>query len=245
MTSHPARTRPIEAVIFDKDGTLFDFHASWGVWARGLLTDLAQGDQSLMHRLADSLRFDLSRARFHPDSFVIADTPAAVALVLADELPHGDADHVLEQLNAAAERIAMVEAAPLVPLVLELEARGLSLAVVTNDAEGPARTHLAEAGILHAFDMIVGFDSGFGAKPSARPLLACARHLSIDPAHMVMVGDSTHDLRAGRAAGMRVLGVLTGPASHDDLAPLADAVLPHVGHLPGWLDTQRNDGIMA
>jgi phosphoglycolate phosphatase len=175
----------MRGVLFDKDGTLFDFHASWGVWARKMLLDLSQGDQSLMHKLADSLRFDLASARFHPDSFVIADTPAAVALVLADELPHSDVGEVLDKLNAAAEQIALVEAAPLVPLVLELEARGLSLAVVTNDAESPARTHLADAGILHAFDAVIGFDSGFGAKPAPGPLLACAKQMGLDPARVV------------------------------------------------------------
>ena len=49
-----------------------------------------------------------------------------------------------------------------------------------------------------------------------------------------MVGDSTHDLIAGRAAGMQTVGVLTGMAEAE-LAPLADAVLPDIGHLPDWL----------
>jgi len=34
---------------------------------------------------------------------------------------------------------------------------------------------------------------------------------------------------------MQTVGVLTGPASADVLAPHADAVLPDIGHLPGWL----------
>ena len=53
-----------------------------------------------------------------------------------------------------------------------------------------------------------------------------------------MVGDSTHDLIAGRAAGMWTVGVLTGIAATDELAPYADAVLPDIGHLPGWLDAR-------
>jgi phosphoglycolate phosphatase len=50
-----------------------------------------------------------------------------------------------------------------------------------------------------------------------------------------MVGDSTHDLIAGRAAGMGTVAVLTGMASTSDLAPFADLVLPDIGHLPAWL----------
>lgn len=52
---------------------------------------------------------------------------------------------------------------------------------------------------------------------------------------MVMVGDSTHDLVAGRRAGMRTVGVLTGVAGQGELAPHADVVLPHIGHLLEWL----------
>jgi len=228
----------IAGIIFDKDGTLFDFQASWGNWALRMLCDLAQGDQILLHRLAESLRFDLQTTRFHPDSFVIADTPEAIALVLAAEMPQTEAPALLARINAASEQATMVEAAPLVPLILELEARGIRLAVVTNDAEAPARAHLAEAGIEHAFDQVIGFDSGHGAKPSPRPLLACAKALGLDPKRMVMVGDSTHDLAAGRAAGMITVGVLTGPADTATLSPLADVVLPDVGHLPRWLDAR-------
>jgi phosphoglycolate phosphatase len=226
----------IRAVIFDKDGTLFDFQATWGAWAETMLTELAGPDQILLHRLSRALGYDLKTRRFRPDSFVIADTAEAVAVVLAAEMPGHRPEDILDRLNAAAAEAPLVEAAPLVPLLLELQRRGLGLGVVTNDAEAPARAHLAEAGVLDAFDFIAGYDSGFGAKPAPQPLLAFARALGLPPSDIVMVGDSTHDLKAGRAAGMATLGVLTGPAEAPELAPWADAILPHVGHLPEWLD---------
>ena len=54
-----------------------------------------------------------------------------------------------------------------------------------------------------------------------------------------MVGDSTHDLLAGQAAGMRTIGVLTGPAPHDELAPHADVVLADIGKIPAWLRSEN------
>jgi phosphoglycolate phosphatase len=50
-----------------------------------------------------------------------------------------------------------------------------------------------------------------------------------------MVGDSAHDLTAGRAAGMGTIAVLTGLAKASDLEPFADLVLPDIGYLPNWL----------
>jgi phosphoglycolate phosphatase len=85
------------------------------------------------------------------------------------------------------------------------------------------------------FDFIAGFDSGFGCKPGPDPLLAFAEAMGLDPADVLMVGDSLHDLHAARAAGMRAVAVLTGVAGKEVLAPHAEAVLPHIGHLPAWL----------
>ena len=50
-----------------------------------------------------------------------------------------------------------------------------------------------------------------------------------------MVGDSTHDLEAGRSAGMRTIAVLTGLAEAQNLAPFADVVFPDIGHIPDWI----------
>ena len=46
----------ISGVLFDKDGTLFDFNATWGTWARGMLEAETGGDPALFARLADALR---------------------------------------------------------------------------------------------------------------------------------------------------------------------------------------------
>ena len=55
-------------------------------------------------------------------------------------------------------------------------------------------------------------------------------------AFLFSIAGSAPDLIAGRAAGMVTVGVLTGPARADALAPHADAVLADIGHLPDWLD---------
>ena len=55
-----------------------------------------------------------------------------------------------------------------------------------------------------------------------------------------MVGDSLHDLDAGRAAGMRTVAVLTGIAGAAALAPHADVVLNHIGELPDWVLAQES-----
>lgn len=224
-----------DAVLFDKDGTLFDFGATWNVWALEVLRHFAEGSTQRLAALADAAGFDLVAVRFRPESRIIAGTNREAAECLASVLPGRRVEEVEAYLMRSAAQAPLREAVPLRPLMCSLAAEGLALGVMTNDTEFAARAHLSAANVEDRFDFIAGFDSGHGAKPAPDPLLAFARAVQVSPARVVMVGDSTHDLAAGRAAGMLTVGVLTGPADRATLAPLADAVLPDIGHLQRWL----------
>lgn len=226
----------VRGVIFDKDGTLFDFGTTWEAWAASFLLRICARDRDAAAALGREIGFDLAAQRFAPDSIAIAGTAEEVALVLAPHLPRMTEGDVLQMLVDEATNAPQAEAVPLIPYLTELKARGLALGVATNDAEVPARAHLAASGVLEIFDFIAGFDSGHGGKPAPGQLHAFCNTLALDPGEVVMVGDSLHDLRAGRSAGMRVVGVLTGMATRGDLAPHADVVLDDIGHLPVWLD---------
>ena len=225
----------IAGLIFDKDGTLFDFHATWGAWARDLLHRETTTRPEMREPLARALGFDLEAGRFHKSSLVIASTAREVATAALPYLPDDDVDTVMARFNAAAARAPQVEAAPLGPLLGRLGRAGLTLGVATNDAEAPARAHLRAAGVEGCFAFIAGSDSGHGGKPAPGQLLAFCAATGLDPAACAMVGDSTHDLHAGRAAGMTTIAVLTGPADHADLAPHADVVLVSIAEVPGVL----------
>jgi phosphoglycolate phosphatase len=226
----------ITALLFDKDGTLFDFGATWEVWAESFLLRATGNDRARATLVGTKIGFDLENHSFQPDSLVIANTPAEIAEAMIPFFPEMTYDALLEMLNDEAENVTQVEVVPLVPFLEQLRAKGMKLGVATNDAESPAMVHLESVGIRGHFDFIAGFDSGYGAKPETGQMLAFASAVAMDPAQIAMVGDSAHDLIAGRAAGMTTIGVLTGIAGRADLAPHADVVLPDIGHIPVWLD---------
>lgn len=229
---------PITGLCFDKDGTLFDFAATWEAWAEQFLRRAAQGDEALAARMGDAIGFDLGKGTFASDSMVIAGTAGEIADALASHFPDVARDAILSMIDEEAGAAPQHQAVPLVPLLEGFRARGLALGVATNDSETPARAHLASAGVIALFDFIAGYDSGHGGKPAPGQLLAFASAVDLPPEQIVMVGDSTHDLHAGRAAGMRTIAVLTGAATADVLAPLADVVLRDIGEIPAWLDAQ-------
>jgi phosphoglycolate phosphatase len=229
----------IEGVIFDKDGTLFDFKKSWGGWVRSLLKEMARDDDHAAH-MAATLGFNLSTGTFEPDSPVIAATNAEIAEHVLPHLPGSSLAALVARMNLLAATAEMTEAVPLAPLLAALHERGLRVGLATNDVEEAARAHLQSFGVADQFDMILGCDSGHGAKPGPGMLLAFAAATGLAPSRVLMVGDSRHDLIAGRAAGMRTVAVLTGVAQAEDLAPLAEVVLPDVGALPMWIDVIRS-----
>lgn len=226
---------PITGLLFDKDGTLFDFQGSWAQWLVAELQDLSGGQAELTQRLAARVGFDLHSERFREDSVVIAGTLEETVAAMLPDLPDWGAGDLVARLAASAARTSMAPAADLEALFAMLQSQGYALGIATNDAESAARAHLAEARILGVFDYIAGYDSGHGAKPDPGMCTAFAKAVHMPPETLLMIGDSTHDLRAGRAAGFQTLAVLTGVAGPDELAPFADAILPDIGHLPDWL----------
>lgn len=227
----------ITGIVFDKDGTLFDFRASWGRWAQGFIAGLARDDDHAA-TLARAIGYLPQVNSFHSDSPVIAATAADIAAVLLPHVAGHDQDSLTDAIDHAAARVEMSPAVPLLPLFKDLRARGLKLGVATNDSETPAKAHLQAHGLMPLLDFIAGYDSGHGAKPDPGMCLAFAAVTGLDPTQILMVGDSRHDLDAGRAAGMRPIAVLTGIANEADLAPHAEVVLPDIGALPAWLEAQ-------
>lgn len=228
----------VRGIVFDKDGTLFDFQTTWAAVTGRMLGVLAEGDSALEARIAEAAGYDLAERKLLPGSVIVASTVVEAADVLISAMPRGtDRGRVIDIMLRLAETAPQVEAVPLVPYFDDLRARGLALGIATNDGEEPARVHLEKAGVLGHMDFIAGYDSGHGAKPAPGQLHAFCAATGLPPEAVLMVGDSRHDLIAGRAAGMRTVGVLTGLAAGDDLAPEATIVFDHIGHIPGWLDT--------
>jgi len=117
-----------------------------------------------------------------------------------------------------------------------LRAAGLKLACVTNKPAAFARPLLAAKGLEAFFTVVSGGDAFARKKPDPLPLLETCKALGSLPARTLMVGDSSNDAAAARAAGCPVVLVSYG-YNHGEPAASAhpDAVLDSLTELPGWL----------
>ena len=221
----------IRGLLFDKDGTLFDFEKTWNSWTSRILTEVSKQSDVSISALADAIDFDLKTGKLLPQSIVIAGTHRQVTAALHTKLSNWDFEHLESYLLDYVIETRQYEVVPLQKYFRKLKSEGLLLGVMTNDAERGAQAHLAAAGIFDLLDFVAGSDTGFGCKPAPEPLLAFAKITGLKPDEIAMVGDSLHDLQAAQAAGMMRIGVLTGMASEDELKKHADLVLPSIANL--------------
>lgn len=238
MTTELPPRRQIRGVLFDKDGTLFDFHETWSRWAKAFIADITGGDPARATRLAAVLGYDLEAGQFERTSPMIAGTMEVVVAGVRTVLPEVSESALRGLIRESTAAAPQVEAVPLIALFERLADAGLVVGIATNDGEVPARAHLTRAGIADSFAFVAGYDSGYGAKPGPGMCLGFCAATGLRPEECVMVGDSTHDLASGRAAGMRTVAVLTGLATRDELGPLADAVLASIAELPAWIEDE-------
>ena len=101
-----------------------------------------------------------------------------------------------------------------------ITAEGLQLALVTSTLREYMAVKLAplrKAGIENLLEVIITADDVQNKKPHAEPLIVCSDKLGVASEKCVYVGDTRVDIKAGNAAGMQTVGVLTGFDDYESL----------------------------
>jgi pyrophosphatase PpaX len=206
----------ISCVLFDLDGTLID------------TTDLIF--RSYQHALASVLDAPASPAEL----FLGYGQPlyAAFGSILAHrqvQLAPDAYAHLVQRLVTAyrtfnvAEHDRLTRPFPGVSATLgELKARHYHLGLVTSKSREIAWRGLRLIGVADHFETAVFLEDTERHKPNPDPLWLALERLGRrdNPARALYVGDSTHDVRAGQAAGVRTAAALWGPFPPESLLAL-------------------------
>jgi HAD superfamily hydrolase (TIGR01549 family) len=107
------------------------------------------------------------------------------------------------------------------------------LSIVSARDEKSTLRFLDQFDLTKYFDVIVTGLSAPHTKPYPDPILLAAQKLGVSPGECLMIGDTTVDMRAGKAAGAQTLGVLCGFGEEPELKQLgADLILKSTSDLP-------------
>lgn len=208
----------INAVAFDLDGTLVD-----------TLPDL--------HEAGIRMLADLRRAPVAPDrtrAFIGDGVDRLIKRLLTGEVEGEPAPDLFARARNSFlghyEEVLTRESRAYpdaVATLTELRRRGFRLACVTNKPQAFTAPLLAGVGLSALLDLVLSGDSLPRKKPDPLPLLHCASVFGIEPARLLMVGDSANDCLSARAAGCPVFCVPYGYRGDAGVQELdCDAIVP-------------------
>jgi HAD superfamily hydrolase (TIGR01549 family) len=107
------------------------------------------------------------------------------------------------------------------------------MAIVSARDEKSTMRFLTQFDLCNYFEVIITGLSAPHTKPYPDPILLAAQKMGISPQECLMIGDTTVDMRAGKAAGAQTIGVLCGFGEEDELKQLgADLILRSTSDLP-------------
>ncbi len=246
MTHPPERPslpdwRAIRGLLFDKDGTLVDFFATWipaFCQAAERIAEAA-GRPEVADRLLTEAGYDRTSGNLGIGSMLASGTNRDLTecwgAILGDAAPHDMERRIFETFREASVG-GLVATADLPRLFRCLGDHGYFLGVATNDDTALAELAAQQLGIRDHLVFVCGADGGFGGKPGPGMGLEFCARTGLATDEVAMVGDTAADAGMARAAGLgAAIGVLTGVTTRGQLEPWFDVVVDSVADLPELL----------
>ncbi|HEX7243724.1 MAG TPA: HAD-IA family hydrolase [Longimicrobiaceae bacterium] len=185
----------LKAVLYDFDGTLADStELIMRCYRHTMAAHLGQAPPDEEWLSGFGMTLETQVARFARSA---AEREAMLDTYRTHQREHHDA-----MLRPFPGTLETVEA---------LAARGLALAIVTSKHREATLRGMGLCGIVDHFPVIVTPEDVAEPKPHPEPVLHALERLGVAAGEAVFVGDSPHDMAAGRAAGVRTAGALWGP----------------------------------
>lgn len=223
----------IRAICFDLDGTLVDTDDNYveraARWLRPISLILPDNNPETLARRV----------------VMVVETPVNALLGLFDRF---NLDEVLGPLLDKLHRsrgLAAVEEIRLVPgalATLERLAPRFPLGIATSRDRWSAAAILEAELLNRFFQSVATARTTLRSKPHPQPIIWTADQLGVPPQSLLVVGDTTVDIRAGRAAGAQTAGILSGFGERQELAEAgADIILERTLDLADLLLDEKID----
>lgn len=201
---------PLDAVMVDLDGTMVDTLGDFSQAISRMLVDLqlpplpAQAVEHMVgkgseHLLRSALAHVLA-AQGHPEHTVQEQVQALLPQAMSRY------EHHYLAINGAYSAVY----GGVLQGLQQLHSAGLRMACLTNKPLAFTQPLLQAKGLAPYFDQVFGGDSFVRKKPDPLPLLKTCEALGTAPGRTLMLGDSSNDAQAARAAGCPVVLVTYG-----------------------------------
>lgn len=242
----------IKGILFDKDGTLIDFQSLWLRAAEEvvpLLLRVNAWDTSpgmcdiILHAMG------IQGKEVLPDGplawMTYPEIGREICIAVRKMGYQAEEELVGRQLSVLFESVTTWDSftyqqiVPLKPLFGRLHAQGFKIGLATADTDTAVKRCFRKLDLLDAFDFL-GWDDGvMKPKPSGDMLERFCVKFHFAPEEVAVVGDTWNDMLFAKRYGAKSIGVLSGLASREVLAPDADAIINTIKELPALLEERE------
>jgi len=228
-------------IIFDKDGTLIDFHSMWGPWVEQQAQQLEKFVKTpITDNYFKLMGYDGDLRRVKSLGALVATPmnllyPIGIQALKTAGMKQEEAEAAARSVWKAPDPIETCKPiTELNTLFDDLRSLGFKIAVFTTDCRGPTRASLKHLGVDFDEEMMGCGDDPTPSKPRPDQILKLCETAGIPPERTVMVGDTPPDMLAGRNAKVHLnIGVLGGASTAEDLSVNADLIVRDISHIPG------------
>jgi phosphoglycolate phosphatase len=238
--------RIIKGIIFDKDGTLFDYYLAWSPVFRANIDTVLE---TVGHPDDHELRKDLLKLlgigehSVHPQGIIFQPSKLKNLLVMwlfakrrrisFRKLLAGFRKSYYESRDSIAETLPSAAASENLHGFFEaLKSRNYVLGLVTSDNRESTELCMNILGIKEYFSFVSDYDDAYAQKPHPESFKAFCSRFGLKPREVAVVGDAPVDMKYGRKSGAGYLAaVLTGSRHIKQLARYADVIYDDLDHL--------------
>jgi len=232
--------------IFDKDGTLVNFTATWIPLIRKRVAFLLKAlgkNGELEAFLLKSWGIDPTSGRIDPrgpcpvsprsDEIVIGTMALYQHGYPWDESKQW-VTQAFDQADATSNRREMLKPIEgIQPLLSDLKKKGFSLALATSDERRDTEAMLSSLDMKDIFDIVLCAGDVNPPKPHPETIFIICRQLSVSPHEAICIGDTVTDMIMGKRAGVALtIGILEGGVTpREELERVADIVVESIREL--------------
>lgn len=221
----------VEAVIFDKDGTLVDLHYFWGKMTEmraNAVIDKFQLPESCNEKICFYLGYNINTKKMLSDGITALYSRAKIIEIFCERLKELDIltstmeieeifDSVSEKFYNEIEKYTKpIDEA--INFVKRIRDMNIKTAIVTSDSVVSTNLTLKQFGWENLFDIVIGRESTIEMKETGAPTKLALDKICADPDCTVMIGDAPMDYISAKNAGInRTILVATGQISYLEL----------------------------
>ena len=225
----------VDAIIFDKDGTLIEFDKFWVNVAEKAIESVLKKLQVVDNFGSEILQaIGVKDGVTDVNSILAKGTYLQIAQEIHKILTQSGYNFNLEVLakevlNGFNDNYSAGEVVPttlnLKELLLQLKSQNIRLAIVTTDNEYVTDMCLQKLGVKDLFDRIYTDDGKTPVKPNPYCVYDFCKNFDIDIENVIMVGDTLTDVEFAKNASIKVIGIAKKAQNKLILENVADVVI--------------------